>query len=719
MANCPNCGHINPSGNRFCRFCGKPLGVPRRSVKNKKSRSFLQGKKLWVWVSLLILSLSTFYLISSKEKIPRGNYGNVSSSTVKPLLVIRKFQSFQPEEENISRGEAVALAVGEKLYSSTEIRIPDDFEWRIFSFISQSSRKDEIANTHILTGNIIPEENHLTIKALLKNAQGRILFRNDFMTRDDAVLEAADSISIWVKECLLSRSLGESEIPVKQITTDSWPAWRDYSEAVKLFVSGRWNESRWYLNEAVIKDSGFALGYRALAEAACVCGYPEQSWMLSQKAMGWIDRVSYRRRLQIEAEFFLKSDKTLTEAEKAFQKIMKDYPWDKRAEFFWKMTKKRLQSGSFHEVLPKAPLASAAVVMTAFPRSCWPENFCTYILNDKNHDSPGAFLVAAVCSFISGEQVQALKFAASGRKMSSAEIFTRIIGDIHLFQGSVDAAEKYYQEFRDSGYPMERIWAGFRLGQAVLTKGRFDEVRKYWTQALETAEKYGFRSWAYRIHCLLARMEISRSRYRSAEKHSLQAMKIAARSNTEDYSKEGLLMHGLAQAGLKQWSQVDRILNELKKVCSSGPSTDKMRYYYYLSGVIKSAGNIPEGSLIDFEKAAGLVTEQGIPWGFNNDQALFLNGWAEALERTGRREKALEVYKRIYALNTGRIDYGDIWSLSIYQQGRILDMLERKREAVRKYREFLNFWREAEKESWETGEARRRLKELESQIQPL
>lgn len=725
MVNCPNCGYVNSSGNRFCHACGKPLRPRKPQFKEGAGQEFSsperhrvppkkKGSLLWILLVLLAVSGSILYVSNSKSQKEFTLPGGMETPEGKPVLVIQKFHVSPAGDNDRNRGEALALAVGEKLYSSEEIHIPEDYENWLFFPRRDAGPGNHSPITHFLSGSMTQKSENIEIHAQLQDRQGRILLRSAFDVPDDAQLfDSADSIAHQVEDRLAFRRLGKNELSAREITTISWPAWLDYAEGKKLFLSGRWNESRWYFNESVLKDPEFALGYHALAETAGVCGYPELSWMMSQKALGWMDRVSHRRRLQFKAEAYLKSEKNIQEALETYQEILKIYPRDDRARYFSGILQNQVKHERNEKGKMTAPLVCTAQVLGTIPYSGWPKDLCPEILETKNIISPGSRLMGAVCGMVSGQMDLAMEHAAAGQAMDSAGIFDRIIGDIHWIQGDLNASRSRYGENLKDRQPIEQIWRGFRLGQLALSQGRFREAGENWAGVLKTAETHGLRSWAYRIHCRLARMEISRSRYKSALYYSRQAMHIADREDIRDYPRKGLFWQGLAQAGLKQWSDVGRTLTELERVCLLGPSPNNMRYYHYLNGMVKAAGNILESALEDFQRAAALIPEQGSPFDFSNDQAFFLNGLAEALDRTGRRQEAMDIYERIHDLTAGRFDYGDVWALSLYQQGRLYDGMERRNEAAEKYRKFLMLWDSADRETWETDEARRRLNELE------
>ncbi len=725
MIPCPNCRHLNLDGNRFCHYCGKPLS-PRKSmpadgrpkISSGEKHRVHAGKKvplLWLLLALVVVSVSALYMVTSKSQTAGVSMGNETAKANEPVLLIQKFQ-FSPDSETAQRtGEAFALAIGEKLFSSRKIRIPSDFELRILKDGNNFTFQENSPLVYQLSGNIEQTADTIQVKARIKDFQGAVRLDFGLSVEDESLLiGAAEAIARRVVDSLTPRTLGGNDNPLRNMTTAEWPAWLDYIEGKKLFYAGRWDESCWYFRESVLKDPGFALGYQALAETAALCGQPENAWMLGQKALGWIDRLSHRRRLQLQADTYLKSEKYIPEANNQYQEILKAYPWDARALYFSSVLAAQEENRPLDIERRNIPFLWRAFALSSLPVSEWMLDGCKHMPEEITEMSPGNYYISALCSMMNGQNMKAMEYAEAGSSLSPEGIFDRLKGDIHWLQGQFDEAETNYERGLENLDPAEQIWRGYRLGQVALTRGYFQEARMRWTEIIKTAEKVGLRSWAYQVLCSQARLEISRNRYKSAMSLSQQAMNIAAREDARVFPYEGLLWRGLAQAGLKQWSDVDQTLSELEDLCSQSRDVHNMRYYHYLNGVIKTAGNIFDKALEDFQQAASLLPRQGKPFDLDNNQAFFLNGLAEAMEQTGRMQEAIDVYARLEQLTTGRMDYGDIWALSHYQQGRLFDKMERKEKAGEKYRIFLNYWSNADSETWEKDEARRRLNEMTS-----
>ena len=72
-------------------------------------------------------------------------------------------------------------------------------------------------------------------------------------------------------------------------------------------------------------------------------------------------------------------------------------------------------------------------------------------------------------------------------------------------------------------------------------------------------------------------------------------------------------------------------------------------------------------------------------------------------------DKALEELKRIGALTTGRLNYGDIYAKSFYILGMIHEEQGNKSKAIEHYEKFLDLWKDADRGIAEVENARKRL----------
>ena len=89
--------------------------------------------------------------------------------------------------------------------------------------------------------------------------------------------------------------------------------------------------------------------------------------------------------------------------------------------------------------------------------------------------------------------------------------------------------------------------------------------------------------------------------------------------------------------------------------------------------------------------------------------SLFIDGLAGTYFRSGDLARAEEAYRRIQSLALGRLWSGDIYATSFYWLGRIAEKRGNIAEAGKRYREFLDLWKDADPGLPEVEDAKKRL----------
>jgi tetratricopeptide (TPR) repeat protein len=77
--------------------------------------------------------------------------------------------------------------------------------------------------------------------------------------------------------------------------------------------------------------------------------------------------------------------------------------------------------------------------------------------------------------------------------------------------------------------------------------------------------------------------------------------------------------------------------------------------------------------------------------------------------KSGRPEKAREVYEEIINLTTGRLFWGDLYAKSFYMLGKIHEQQGNTAEATEHYEKFLFLWKGADPGIAEVEDAKKKL----------
>ncbi|MBP1765886.1 MAG: MalT-like region, partial [Candidatus Aminicenantes bacterium] len=124
---------------------------------------------------------------------------------------------------------------------------------------------------------------------------------------------------------------------------------------------------------------------------------------------------------------------------------------------------------------------------------------------------------------------------------------------------------------------------------------------------------------------------------------------------------------------------------------------------HYLTGMIELEKKNYSRALESFRLGLPLL---------NSDspvRLLIADGMARVFYELGDLDNARQEYQKIISMGFGRLEYGDVYSKSYYQIGKISEQQGKKAEAAEHYRKFLELWKNADPGRPEVDDARRRL----------
>ncbi len=151
-------------------------------------------------------------------------------------------------------------------------------------------------------------------------------------------------------------------------------------------------------------------------------------------------------------------------------------------------------------------------------------------------------------------------------------------------------------------------------------------------------------------------------------------------------------------------SEVQRTAEELKSLIEKGLDRKIIRLYHALAGRIELKKENFSGAITRFQRVLDLES-----FGPLSKSADTISLLASAYHQSGNPEKAVEEYKRIHRLNTGRLSHGPVHVKSFYRLGRIYQEMGETERAVEHYEKFLTLWKDADPGIAEVEDARKRL----------
>jgi tetratricopeptide (TPR) repeat protein len=497
----------------------------------------------------------------------------------------------------------------------------------------------------------------------------------------------------------------EVGIPVEKITTRSPEAYKLYSEGRIFHLRADYWKSLSIMQKALDIDPEFAMAWRSVSVSYYNLGMRPARLEAMKKAFELRDRVSERERYIIEADYYKTSEKTYDKALSAYLQLLKDYPddnigntnigilyfeleeWDKAAEHY----KRNIQNypdsqfsyWNLAEVYEAMGLYDKAVEALEQFLKRNPETatfqlklIIVYLLQGR-YDLASAKL----------EQIRAL----DSKTEKPVEFWK---SRIDLLTGNLAGAEKVYREM-----PEENKDKRILLSQVFLLQGKYQEAEKLLATKPETA---GTLAYFY------LRSGRPQEALRGFEKIWEEA------KNEESTIKQALALcaKGIAFLQMRSVDEAFKMASEIRSLVQAGMHKKAIRYYDFLMGMIELEKKNYAQAISFLEAAVGSLYEpdENLP----KIQALFRSGMGRAYYEGGSPDKAREEYEKVITLNLGRIDFGDLYSLSFYWLGKIAERQGLTTKAIEHYQKFLELWKDADPGIVEVGDARTRLSVLKS-----
>ncbi len=516
---------------------------------------------------------------------------------------------------------------------------------------------------------------------------------------------------------------GDFNQSLDRITTTSPEALRHYTDGEKLYARSDFASSVKALELAVREDPGFAMAYLRMADSYEYLGDYAKRMAVLQKAQSLTDRVSIRDRYLIQGYSSSVLDESPAAAIESYRKLIELYPDDKEARGFLGAIYRNLEEwdealAEFDRILELDPedsiaLENKAFIHTALGRYDKAVEIC--------QDRPGAsrenpFFVrqAPLVHLIRGRfdlAAPALEKAAA--QLPESPDILALQGHFHHLHGDLAAAESLYARLRETGESPEaerpdlrgRIWSAYlsvqrgRFGQAL------DDIRK----GTELARRSRLIYDEYDLLLLQARIELRLGRCEEAAR-TLGTVSALERDTPVWMVKRSVLfLRGLAEVGEGLLLEAKRTGEELRLALERSGPRHQMRSHDYLLGRIALAEGRSDQAIRHFERAlASLPRQREV----SDEQAFFMDGLADALYRAGRWRRAAETCRRIAALTTGRLRWGDLYAKSFYRLGKIHRKTGDATAAAKDFEGFLRLWENADPGLPEVVEAREQLAEL-------
>jgi serine/threonine protein kinase/tetratricopeptide (TPR) repeat protein len=539
------------------------------------------------------------------------------------------------------------------------------------------------------------------------------------------ILSMVDELSSKVKSRL---NLSPAEIAgvtnqaLGKITSASLEAVQNYVEAQQLYVQGEFGASAQALEKAVNKDPGYAMAYRLMAIDYEYLGDYGNFRKYLQKASALSDRVSERDRYYIQGYAATVLDESPLPAIEIYKKLISLYPEDEEAytclgAVYREREEWELALAEFEKVAALNPtypftVENKAYMYTAMGRYKEAMDLCNAnretILSETfcARQVPLLFLIQGQYDLASAELEKSL-----ARRPDDLDL-TKLKGIFHLLNGDVASARRVFEQVqkKDESDPDDlklngRLW----LARIHVLQGEYRQARQEVSEGIGLAHKAGrvYEELDYRS--LLAYVELQLKQFSRAAEDLKPVLEIAKRTIEVENQKLALHFLGLASLGMGRIEEAKKIAQQLRRLIEITSFPKSMRHYEHLMGQIALEEGHPDQAIYHFGQAISLLPYQRE---INDEQAFYYDGLAAACSKSGNWPKAIEAYKAIISLTTGRLCWGDIYARSHYWLGKSYQKAGTSDEARICYQSFLKLWENADSGLPEVADAKKELDTL-------
>ncbi len=705
----------------------KPSTSREITVKFRPRKLVLPAGVLIILIAAAIIGLR---LLSHKNMVP--------ATTGKPSLAVMYFENNSGEAGLDHWRKALPELLITDLSQSKYVNVlSGDQMYDILGQLNQLEAKSYSTKTlrdvalrggvnHILLGGLTKAGDSFRLSYLLKKFGGGETVGSGWVAGQglESFYPMIDALTQKVKEDLKltqAEIAGDVDFELGKITTASPEAFALYVEGREYHHQNDFAKSIESMQKALAIDPGFAMAYRSMAMAYNnMYLYAERDRCL-EKAMALRDRVSPKERLLLEAEYYSRSERAMPQAIEAYNQLLKIYPDDTfthtKLAFIYSGCEK------WEEMIAHCRVPIRNKDRTYYPYSYLASGYealgqpqkarevLEKYFNEIGDNGPLRLDMSDYYLF-QGKFKEALEEVDKAARLSPENPQNlQYKGNLFLYQGDLLRAAEEYGALLKQKNPIARPYYLYVMIPEATLKGKFGEARALADQGAEAMNKMNevfmaniFRSFS--AYCLWKSGQ-------SPEALDLIRVVRNAALAGDDLAgqRTALLAQGLILCELNSLSEAERTAADLTPLVKISLNPNDMRMVYLLLGTIELHKGNSTAAVEHLKQAVGLLYHESSI--VSDDRALYFGTLAAAYQSAGNLDEARKEYKKILALTTGRLHYGDIFARSFYRLGRIYEQKGQKAKAVDNYKKFLNLWKEADPGLPEVPDARKRLETLQ------
>ncbi|MCA9728523.1 MAG: tetratricopeptide repeat protein, partial [Candidatus Eisenbacteria bacterium] len=366
-------------------------------------------------------------------------------------------------------------------------------------------------------GNIFYAGETLRIDVQVEDVEtGKLLFAKEATGRD--VFPIVDELAVAIRQGLSLEDTGP-ERSIAEVSSPSLDAYRAFNEGMQAYYSQRFPEAIAAFESALAFDPDFAMAHARLALSLLSQRESEVGREHLERAHALSDRLPEREKALVEADYQLIIQQDVAAAKRTLENLLLRYPDEVSA--YLTLSSQSIQGGD-----RSAALAVLRRGVETVPRSGPLRNMYAYDLRNA------------------GDTEEAIRQLEIYRQLEPEEVNpVDSMGEIYLTSGQPERALSTYAE----AIALDPTFASAERGRALALAclGRFPEALTAYNRSLEIVEKSGQPTLG--LHSPKAFLLLGTGRYRAASQEA-RADDIPAEDGADTTSLQSSSMVEMVRA---------------------------------------------------------------------------------------------------------------------------------------------------------------------------
>jgi tetratricopeptide (TPR) repeat protein len=620
---------------------------------------------------------------------------------------------------DLSQSKYLRVLSSDKLYDI--LNDLDQLEATNFSaeILQEISQRGRIS--HVIYGNLNKAGDNFRINITIKNPLKEELIGSEVVEGrgEESIFPMVDDLTTRIKQkfAFSDREISSDiDQRVADITTSSPEAYKYYTLAAQAHDRRDYRESINHLEKAVAIDPEFAFAYRTMAINYGNMGYWFERRENLKKAMQLSHRVSTREKYLIQGDYHFEFDKP--KAISAYENLLVIYPYDVTGNINLGFLYNSLRELNKAINCFKNAIKGDPSVFTAYMNSAWAYtelaqyDSALYILGKYKDNYQDNEIIQAYYSEL---HLYEHEYDLALMEIERALAFKpddydnfQLKGDIYLCMDQLDSAKKIYRQLLTWDEKIAHIKSRVRLWSLAALLGKTKEMKKQVQAGLELTQELGEKGWESSFYFREAEVEKLTDNYQEALQIYDKIITIAEKNNLSRSHHWALHYRGEMLAKLNHMEEAKQVAERLREINLNDLDKKWNGNYLFLKGkiaMIEQDYNTAVDSILQAIQVLAPNPESFV-------KAYMYFHLAQAYEKAGQPDQAIEWYNRLTHLTIGRVTTGHKYAQSFYFLGRIYQKKGWRGKAIEKYEKFLDLWRGSDYVFPELEDARQQIKLL-------